>query len=183
MESLLEADASNINAVSVTLPTFTSADPFTWLVRIEAQFRSKNISVSQTKSDFVLQALPETVCNKISSFLRENPSNIDYDELKSEVLKKYSLTSSERVQKVLELICQPLGDKKPSIAWEEISLLLRLDEDGIPKEVDLKRELWLQHLSEPIRAGLHNSSSLSVDNLLQKADNLQTSIRSAIKQK
>lgn len=184
MESQWETQASNTHAVSVKLPTFTSADPFTWFVRIEAQFRSKNISVSQTKSDFVLQALPEAVCNKISSFLRENPSSIDYDELKAEVLKKYSMTSSERVQKVLELICHPLGDRKPSSAWEEISLLLRLDEideNGIPKEVDLKRELWLQHLPEPIRAGLHNSSYLSMENLLQKADNLQISNRSAIK--
>ena len=173
-----------INAATVKLPVFTSCDPFTWFVRIEAQFRSKNILRSQTKSDYVLQALPESVCTRIAAFLRKNPTDIDYDDLKSEILKKYSLTSSERVQKVLEIICQPLGDRTPSGAWDEISTLLKLPETdafGDLKEIDLQRELWLLHLPEPVRAGLYDSASLTIDELLKKADDLQISHRAAIR--
>ena len=166
-----------VNVANVKLPVFTSCDPFTWFVRVEAQFRSKNIVRSQTKSDYILQILPESVCTRIAAFLRKNPTDIDYEELKKEILKKYSLTSSERVQKVLELICHPLADRSPSNAWDEITTLLTLP-DG---EIDLQRELWLLHLPEPVRAGLHDSTSLSTEELLEKADNLQISHRAAIR--
>lgn len=172
-----------INAATVKLPTFTSSDPYTWFVRSEAQFRSKNITRSQTKSDFILQALPEDVCTRISAFLRKNPTDIDYNNLKSEVLKKYSLQASTRVQRVMEMISQPLGERTPTAAWEEMNRLLQLDEideHGNFKEVDLKRELWLLHLPEPIRASLHDSSTLPIENLLTKADNLQISNRAIL---
>ena len=173
-----------VNAATVKLPVFTSSDPFTWFVRIEAQFRSKNILRSQTQSDYVLQALPEHVCTRIAAFLRKNPTDIAYDDLKAEILKKYSLKSSERVQRVLEIICQPLGDRPPSTAWDEMSTLLKLPEtdvSGKSKEVDLQRELWLLHLPEPVRAGLYDSESLPIDELLKKADDLQISHRAAIR--
>ena len=174
-----------INVATIKLPTFTSEDPFTWFVRSEAQFRSKNITRSQTKSDHILQSLPEYVCNKISSYLRKHPTNIDYDDLKNEVLRKFSLQPSERVQKLMELLNQPLGDRTPKIVWEEMNRLLQLDEvdeDGNFKEIDLKRELWLRHLPKPIRAALHDSSTLPIEQLLAKADNLQISHRNAIEQ-
>ena len=173
-----------VNAATVKLPVFTSSDPFTWFVRIEAQFRSKGIQRSQTQSDYVLQALPEHVCTRIAAFLRKNPTDIAYDALKAEILKKYSLTSSERVQKVLEIICQPLGDRPPSTAWDEMSTLLKLPETDVSgklKEVDLQRELWLLHLPEPVRAGLHDSESLPIDDLLKRADDLQISHRIAVR--
>lgn len=174
-----------INAATLKLPTFTSEDPFTWFVRSEAQFRSKNITRSQTRSDLILQSLPEYVCNKISSFLRKNPENIDYDDLKQEILRKFSLQPTERVQKLMEMLSQPLGDRTPKSVWDEMNRLLQLDEvdeDGNFKEIDLKRELWLRHLPEPIRAALHDSATLSMENLLTKADNLQISTRTALQQ-
>ena len=62
LSSIVHVDIPNtVNAANVKLPVFTSCDPFTWFVRIEAQFRSKNIVRSQTKSDYVLQALPARV--------------------------------------------------------------------------------------------------------------------------
>ena len=167
----------------VKLPVFTSCDPFTWFVRVEAHFRSKKVVRSQTKSDYILQVLPESVCTRIAAFLRKNPTDIDYEDLKAEILKKYSLTSSERVQKVLQVICQPLGDRPASSAWDEISALLTLpetDDDGNLKQIDLQRELWLLHLPEPVRAGLYDSSSLTTEELLKKADELQISNRAAI---
>lgn len=175
-----------INAATLNLPTFTSEDPFTWFVRAEAHFRSKNITRSQTKSDHILQSLPEYVCNKISSFLRKNPASIDYDDLKKEILNKFSLQPSERVQKLMELLSQPLGDRTPKNVWDEMNRLLQLDEvdeDGNFKEIDLKRELWLRHLPEPIRAALHDSATLSMEKLLTKADNLQISNRTALQQR
>ena len=172
-----------INAATIKLPIFTSEDPFTWFVRSEAQFRSKNITRSQTKSDYILQSLPEHVCKKISSFLRKHPTNIDYDELKKEILKQFSLQPTERVQKLMDMLNQPLGDRTPKSVWEEMNRLLQLDEvdeDGNFKEIDLKRELWLRHLPENIRAALHDSSTLPMEKLLTKANNLQISNRAVI---
>ena len=178
-------EAMLINTLTIKLPTFTSEDPFTWFVRSEAHFRSKRITSSQTKSDYILQSLPEHVCNRISSFLRKHPAEIDYDDLKNEILKKFSLQPTERVQKLMELLSQPLGDRTPKCVWDEMNRLLQLDEvddEGKFKEIDLKRELWLRHLPEPIRANLHDSASLPIEELLTKADNLQISHQAVLQQ-
>ena len=84
------------------------------------------------------------------------------DDLKAEILKKYSLTSSERVQKVLEIICKTLGDRPPSIMLGTRCLLKLPDADafGNLREIDLQRELWLLHLLEHVRAGPYDGRSI-----------------------
>ncbi len=46
--------AANINAVTVKLPEFWTADPNTWCSQTEAAFRRSNITMLYTKYDHVL---------------------------------------------------------------------------------------------------------------------------------
>jgi hypothetical protein len=48
----------SINAVTVKLPKFWSADPTTWFAQAEAAFRPSNVTVSYTKYDHVSMKLP-----------------------------------------------------------------------------------------------------------------------------
>ena len=74
---------------------------------------------------------------------------------------------------------QPIGDRKPSQLWNEICTLSQLPEvDEVTKqhkEVDLKKEIWLQSLPSSVRILLHNRDDKSMDELSTLADDITTS--------
>ena len=74
---------------------------------------------------------------------------------------------------------QPIGDRKPSLLWNEICTLSRLPEvDEVTeqhKKVDLKKEIWLQSLPSSVRVLLHNTDDKSMDELSTLADTINTS--------
>ena len=77
---------------------------------------------------------------------------------------------------------QPIGDRKPSQLWDEICMLSRLpetDEDSKNKEVDLKKETWLQTLPSCARVLLHNTDAKSTDDLSTLADEIMMSQNAA----
>ena len=77
---------------------------------------------------------------------------------------------------------QPIGDRKPSQLWDEICMLSRLpetDEDSKNKEVDLKKEIWLQTLPSCVRVLLHNTDEMSMDDLSTLADEIMMSQNAA----
>ena len=77
---------------------------------------------------------------------------------------------------------QPIGDRKPSQLWDEICMLSRLpetDEDSKNKEVELKKEIWLQTLPSCVRVLLHNTDEMSMDDLSTLTDEIMMSQNAA----
>ena len=145
---------SEANAVATRLPEFSQHEPLTWFRRAETRFRLRDIKQATTRADYVLEALPETIFRRIGPWLDQQPDEIPYDDLKKHLLKEFSPTTSERARRLLLMPSQPIGGRKPSQLWDEICMLSRLpetDEDSKNKEVDLKKEIWLQTLSNPYR--------------------------------
>ena len=74
---------------------------------------------------------------------------------------------------------QPIGDRKPSQLRNDICTLSRLPEvDEVTKQhkdVDLKKEIWLQSLPSSVRVLLHNTDDKSMDELSTLADDITTS--------
>ena len=174
-------------ARDVKLPTFCAADAISWFQRAEVQFRLKCETSSTCMADHVLAALPEDVFPLISGWLTERDgADIQYDELKKHLLRKFVATPEERADKLLTLSHQPLGDQRPSIAFQEMKALTRLPAaDGSTKTLDLLRILWLLRLPDDVRRGITNFSDISEDELTKLADSLQganrgTSSRSAM---
>ena len=101
------------------------------------------------------------------------------DDLKTYLLKEFSPTASERARRMLLMPSQPMGDRKPSQLWDEICTLSRLPEvDAVSKqnkEVDLKKEIWLQSLPNSIRVLLHNTDDKTMDELSALADDITIS--------
>ena len=65
---------------------------------------------------------------------------------------------------------------------DEICMLSRLpetDEDSKNKEVDLKKEVWLQTLPSCVRVLLHNTDEKSMDDLSTLADEIMMSQNAA----
>lgn len=165
-----------VHATAVRLPVFAPNETMTWFRRAETQFRLKHITVSSTMADYVLEALPENVFRRIASWLNEQPDLIPYQELKVHLLSVYSISSSERAKRILDMPGQPLGDRTATQVWDEIVSLCRLPaldiDDAKPSEIDLKKEIWLQCLPSHIRSLLHGAATSKIDHLTKKADAL-----------
>ena len=145
---------SEANAVATRLPEFSQHEPLIWFRRAETRFRLRGIKQATTRADYVLEALAETIFMRIGPWLDQQPDEIPYDDLKKHLLKEFSPTTSERARRLLLMPSQPIGDRKPSQLWDEICMLSRLpetDEDSKNKEVDLKKEIWLQTLPSCVR--------------------------------
>ena len=172
---------SSINAVSLRLPEFAIDEPLTWFRRAETKFRIKGISRAATKSDYVLEALPQSVFTRISPWLDQQPDPVPYDDLKVQLLTEYSPTPSERARRLVAMTNQPIGDRKPSQIWDEICSLCRLPEidptTQRARELDIKKELWLQTLPAAIRTLLHDTDANKIDDLTKKADSILESQR------
>ena len=175
-------DAALLQAVTLRLPPFSTTDVLVWFRRAETQFRLKHINQTTTKADYVLESLSDSVFTRIAPWLNDQPDQLDYATLKQHLLKVYSPTTSERARRILAMPNQPLGDRKPRQVWDEINTLCRLpDTDPITgkhKEVDLKKEIWLQSLPDYVRRLLHDVD-LPIDDLITKADALLEAHRSS----
>ena len=171
--------SEQINAVATRLPEFSHNEPLTWFRRAETRFRLRGITQPTTRADYVLEALPETIFRRIGSWLDQQPEEIPYDDLKKYLLKEFSPTASERARRMLLMPSQPMGDRKPSQLWDEICTLSRLPEvDDVSKqnkEVDLKKEIWLQSLPSSVRVLLHNTDDKPMIELSSQADDITMS--------
>ena len=172
-----------INAVSTRLPDFAQNEPLTWFRRAETRFRIRGIVQPTTRADYVLEVLPEAIFARIGPWLDQQPDEIPYDDLKKHLLKEFSPTTSERARRLLSLPSQPMGDRKPSHLWDEICTRSRLPEvDAVSKqhkEVDLKKEIWLQSLPSSVRVLLRNTDDKSMDELSSLADDITISQKAA----
>lgn len=171
--------AEGIYAVSVKLSPFSTQAPTScsiWFRRAEIQFRLRRISDPYTKADYVLEAMPEDIFTQISSWLDDFQVGIKYDDLKSYLLREFTLTHSARAQKLLAFSKQPLGDRSTHTVWNEMQALARLPTidpvTGQHRQVDLMRELWLQTLPSAVRAALPDAADLPMSVLIETADKL-----------
>ena len=165
-----------INAVAVKLSPFSTQEPISWFRRAEIQFRLRKITDERTKADYVLESLPESVFPQVSAWLDDQTEDIKYNDLKAHLLEEFTLTPSARAQRLLQFPLQPLGDRTPQQAWNEMQALARLpniDQSTNEHErVDLMCELWLQTLPKSVRAALPEADTLKMPELLKQANNL-----------
>jgi len=150
---------TEVNAASIRLPPFSPNEALTWFRRAETQFRLKNIVKATTKTDHVMAVLPEEVFHRIAPWLDSQPDDIDYNTMRQELLKEFSLSPSERARQVFNIPNLPLGNCTPKQVWHEITLchLPTRDAEGKFHEVDLKKEIWLRSLS-PATSGRNSTT-------------------------
>ena len=164
------------------LPTFTPKSADAWFLRAESQFRLANISNETTQADLVISMLSTEVFDKIAPWLRRVTGPIKYQGLKQQLKEVYSLPPSVRAQRAINLIASPLGDSKPSEAWDELIELLRIgevDDQGRSLEVSLHKAIFLSRLPHQIRAQLEGAEEMDEDALVQRANNLHLADKAA----
>ena len=160
-------------APSLTMPPFTSTDAALWFHRIEALFRLRAITSSSRRADYVIGALPTEVFSQLSHWMTNQSDAIEYDDLKAQIIKRCSPTPEEKAKKLMDLLRLPLGDQRPSTAFQEMrALSTMLQPDGTSSSIDLLRVLWLLRLPQGIRTTITGFATLEEFDLLQKADSL-----------
>ena len=125
-------------------------------------------------------ALPQDVFLLISSWLLEQEDRLEYDTLKRRLLQKFVATSEERAANLLALSRQPLGDQRPSVAFQEMKALTKVpQEDSTTQKLDLLWVLWLLRLPDDVRRSITDFSGTSEDELTKLADTLHGADRRA----
>ena len=99
---------------------------------------------------------------------------IDYQDLKTFLLEKFSPSSEKRVNILFDLSKQALGDQRPSKALTEMRSLCCLPPDttGNSKKIDILLALWLRRLPDPVLAAITNFSDFTDDGLAACTDSL-----------
>ena len=119
-------NASPASVLHFKLLTFSTVDTAIWFRRAEVQFRLRRVRSSHTQADHVLAAIPDTIFPQMSTWLdAKGDDMIEYQDLKAFLLQKFS-PAERRVQMILDLSNQPLGDQRwdPSVAFHPTTLEL-----------------------------------------------------------
>ena len=78
--------------------------------------------------------------------IEKGENAIEYQDLKAFLLQKFSPSAERRIQMILDLSNEPLGDQRPSDAFTETRSLCRLPPDGTGTfaKIDVLLALWLR---------------------------------------
>ena len=167
-------EATSINAAAVRLPPFSPNQPLTWFRRAERHFHLKKITNSTTKADYAIEVLPESVFQHIASWLDTQPAEIQYEDLKAALLRTFCPSPSVRARRILDLPHQLPGDCTPTQTWHNINTLCQLPEldatTGLPKQLDLVKEIWLMCLTPQVRSSLSDTDNRNIEVLVKEAE-------------
>ena len=139
-------NASPAGVLHFKLPTFSTVDAAIWFRRAEVHFCLQKVRSSHTQADHILAAIPDTIIPQMSTWLDTKGDDvIEYQDLKAFLLQKFSPSAERRIQMILNLSNQPLGDQRPSDAVTGMRSLCRLPPDatGTSAKIDVLLALWL----------------------------------------
>lgn len=142
------AEGGDVNAAAVKLPPFWRSTAEFWFIQAESQFRMKSVTNKITQFDHVVSRLNQEDAKTVIDILKTPPTNDSYKALKDRLLRKCTLSDSERCARILAM--PGLGDRKPSDLMDDMRALLPETET----EGKLFREIFLQQLPSDIRVHL-----------------------------
>ena len=90
-EGLALTTAELLHSLGVKLPPFWPKNIEMWLIQSESQFRLKDVTVSQTKFDHVVQSTSQNDAVKLLDLIHTPPCDNPYGQLKNCLLRMYGL--------------------------------------------------------------------------------------------
>ena len=135
-----EGNPVTVAATSIKLPPFWPADPHNWLVKIEAHFATRKISVQNTMYEYVVASLTPEFATKVRDLILIIPEDHPYDQLKASLIQRTAASEQRHLQQLFHF--EELEDWKPSHLLCRLQQLLR-DSQG-QRFPSLLQELFLQ---------------------------------------
>lgn len=164
----LEDPHTFVAAVATRLPPFWPANPRIWFVQVEAQFSRRGITVSRTKYEEVVCALPTEYATEVQDLLLNPPEDQPYEKLKEQLISRIADSESQKLRQLLT--AEELGDRKPSHLLRKMQALL----GDKAKMIDssLLRELFLQRLPANVQMILASADTMTINKLADMADRI-----------
>ena len=97
---------AEVNRAKLRLPTFSSKHTSIWFRRAEASFKNAGITSEETRAKCVPEIIPEAVLETIALWLDMQPGVLKYSKLKEGILKFFSLTTQQRLDRLLSFPAQ-----------------------------------------------------------------------------
>ena len=120
-QAIKDLGVPGVQAVSLKLPEFWTDKPEVWFARVEAQFGTKNITVDQTKFDYVVSSLDNATAGEVEPILKTPPAADKYDALKAALLAAFGKTQAQKDSELLAIM--GLGDMKPTALLRRLQSL------------------------------------------------------------
>ena len=98
--------------VAVRLPPFWPDRPAIWFAQAESQFELAAITRQRTKFNYVVSQLNQQQAAEVEDIITAPPEHEPYDRLKTELIRRLSTSSEQRVRQLLSH--EEMGDRKPS---------------------------------------------------------------------
>lgn len=155
-----------VSAYAVKLPQFWPTAPEAYFEQVEATFRTSRITVSRTQYDYLLQAIPASIATDVLDVMRKcKNSATPYEDMKSELIRRNSLSESARLEQVLS--SAQMGDRSPSAFYRHISNIA-----GSTSAVNdnLIRTLWMRRLPQNLEISLKPFDTTEIETVLKIAD-------------
>ncbi|XP_071960400.1 uncharacterized protein [Antedon mediterranea] len=154
-------------AVSLKLPPFWPNDPLIWFAQVEAQFVTRGITAEETKYSFIIASLPPNIAQEVRDLLLSPPYQRPYTHLKSELVKRTSVSEQKRLHQLLTT--EELGDRKPSQLLRKMYQLLG-DRD---LETSILKQLFVQRLPTNVQLILASTrEDMDLSDLAALADKI-----------
>lgn len=143
-------DALNSQNVStIKIPPFWNNRPDLWFIQVEAQFRAKGITASNTKYDHLVSALPPETMEVVADVVLNPPKDNRYDHLKKLLVERSTDSEERRLDVLLNKF--ELGDSKPSELFRKMECLAS---SNSLINTSLLKKLWLNKLPQYIQTCL-----------------------------
>jgi hypothetical protein len=111
MEAVDGIQPAEISGMAVRLPPFWAERPAVWFAQAEAQFSLVGISSERKKFHYVISQLDQQYAAEVEDIITSAPQQDPYSKLRTELLKRLSLSREQRAHRILTL--EEMGDRKP----------------------------------------------------------------------
>lgn len=159
-----------VAAYAVKLPQFWVDAPDAYFTQAEATFRTARITVSRTKFDYLLQALPQHVISDVLDVITDcsRDSVVDpFEKLKSELITRNTKSEAQRLEQLLS--GATMGDRTPSRFYRYMASTA-----GSLESVNsgLIRSLWIRRLPPNLEIALKPFETQDITVLCSIADSI-----------
>ena len=161
------SSVSAIAAASVKLPPFWSDDVSVWFTRVEAMFRTANITQDATKFDYIVSVLDPTVAKEVFHIARSPPASDKYNTIKAALIKAFDKSREQKDKELLSI--SGLGDLSPSAMLRRLQNLRSEECKG---ECGFFKAKFMALLPPDVRAILATQNFDSLEALAVCADGI-----------
>ncbi|XP_029162639.1 uncharacterized protein LOC114939029 [Nylanderia fulva] len=165
--------APEVSRVGMRMPEFTPSDPELWFSIVDRSFQAAGITVDATKFGYALTAIGPRYTIEVRDIIMNPPAERAYDTLKSELIKRLSLSQEHKTRRLLEH--EEIGDRKPSQFLRHLRGLA-----GSAVGDQILRTIWLSRLPAYIQPHLVTRTGDTPEQLADIADAIIEATRAPV---